>query len=166
MHRAGEKVQSRHTPGFARIRLVYSRNTPRGAANPIHRLTGTANRAAVGKSNQSSIGAAMILFGIRERTLRGPSYNGLACPHCRSTRFETHGRQRYFHLYWVPTIPLSRSIVAECASCGHTMPSDSLPAHLVNRTAPAIFTTGRTLSRFIGLVIAGSILVLLALALA
>lgn len=107
----------------------------------------------------------MILFGIRERTLPGPTCEGAACPQCRSTRCETYGRQRYFHLYWVPTIPLSRSLIAECAHCGHIIPRDTLPAHLVNRTAPAIFTPGRQLSRFIGLVIALGLIVLLAMAL-
>jgi hypothetical protein len=107
----------------------------------------------------------MILFGIRERTLRGPAYDGMACPQCSSSRFDTHGRQRYFHLYWVPTIPLSRSLVAECARCGHTLPGDGLPAHLVNHARPRIFTPARTLSRFVGLAIAGGLAVLLALAL-
>lgn len=107
----------------------------------------------------------MILFGIRERTLEGPTHEGLACSRCRSTRFETYGRQRYFHLYWVPTLQLSRSLVAACTHCGHVISSETLPAHLVNQAAPAIFTPGRQLSRFTGLAITAGLVLLLALAL-
>jgi hypothetical protein len=60
---------------------------------------------------------------------------------------------KYFHLYWIPTFLTSKKAGVECTHCKHTLVGDELPSHLAEQIKDGVFTTGKTLPMFSGLII-------------
>lgn len=60
------------------------------------------------------IGLRWLSWG-RESYRRGPSY----CPECgEGARFELKTRMRFFHILWIPLIPVSgKQHVYRCSNC-------------------------------------------------
>lgn len=92
----------------------------------------------------------MIFFGTKGRLVTGKPVQGVACPNCENNQFMSFGVLRYFHLYWIPTIPTSRKIGIECTNCHQALYDDEVPGHLKEQIKSDVFTVGRTLPMFTG----------------
>ena len=71
----------------------------------------------------------MIIFGTKTKSL-GTRPVALACDACGSGPQVLVGQQRYFHLYWLPTLPLGKSAVAICGHCKRATASGDLALRL------------------------------------
>jgi len=75
------------------------------------------------------------------------------CPNFQGNSFTSFGVQRYFHLYWIPTIPTRKHVGVECSNCKHTLTDDEIPSHMIDEIKSSVFSTGATLPMYSGLVI-------------
>lgn len=95
-------------------------------------------------------GYIMIFFGTRSKTFAGPVINNLRCGHCGQTVHATGGIQRYFHIYWIPVIPMYRELITSCLHCKLVEYGDSLPKPLKKDIQQAVFQTSKVLLLFSG----------------
>lgn len=59
-----------------------------------------------------------ILFGARSTKVDQEYLDGVSCPHCNTNGNLLVSRySRYFHIFWIPFFPVSKSTVAECTHC-------------------------------------------------
>lgn len=104
----------------------------------------------------------MIFFGTKGKVVTGESVQGVQCPSCESSQHLSFGILRYFHLYWIPTFLTSKKVGMECTHCKGTLVGEELPTHLVDQIKSDVFTAGRTLPMFSGLILIGLIVIGLA----
>lgn len=97
----------------------------------------------------------MIFFGSRGKVLAGGHYEGMTCSHCQHQHFHAFGVVRYFHIYWISMFPTSRKLGLECSHCRKTLMDDELPKGTLAPLKKQIFTTGRMLPRYAGLILIG-----------
>ncbi|MBB6521415.1 hypothetical protein [Pseudoteredinibacter isoporae] len=95
----------------------------------------------------------MIFFGSRGKTVSGQIVEGIDCPSCESKQFVTFGVIKYFHLYWIPTFPTSRTVGIECTHCRRTLIDKDLPAKLSGEIKATVFKKKNVLPLFSGLII-------------
>lgn len=95
----------------------------------------------------------MIFFGSRGKTIAGQVVEGIQCPSCEHEQFVTFGALRYFHLYWIPTFPTSKTVGIECTHCKKTLIDKELPENLSKQIKSTVFTKTNTLPMFSGLII-------------
>lgn len=95
----------------------------------------------------------MIFFGTKGKVIAGEQMLGTQCPDCGNSQFTSFGILRYFHLYWIPVFPTSKKIGMECANCKQTLMDNDVPAHLADQIRSGVFTAGRMLPMFSGLII-------------
>lgn len=95
----------------------------------------------------------MIFFGSKGKVIAGEVVQGVQCPSCQHSEHASFGIMKYFHLYWIPTFLTSKKAGVECTHCKHTLVGDELPAHLAEQIKDGVFTTGKTLPMFSGLII-------------
>jgi hypothetical protein len=95
----------------------------------------------------------MIFFGSKCKTITGQVVDGVQCPSCDNKQFITFGLLKYFHIYWVPTVPTSKKVGMECTHCKKTLIGKELPAELSAKIKKTVFTTPKTLPMFSGLVL-------------
>jgi hypothetical protein len=50
------------------------------------------------------------------------------CPKCKNPLALMTAWQRYFHLFWIPTIPYKKELLFECAECGHAFTDRDVPS--------------------------------------
>lgn len=73
-----------------------------------------------------------IFFGtrsskIKTRKLQGPT----ECPHCQSQdSFFATTFGKYFHVFWIPILPFSKTTLVECAHCKKTYRTNELPENI------------------------------------
>lgn len=68
-------------------------------------------------------GATMIVFGTRAKMLAMQLINSI-CPSCEQSSSQAVAIfQRYFHLMWIPTIPLTKRAVVQCQHCKRVLQS-------------------------------------------
>lgn len=69
----------------------------------------------------------MIIFGTRSKVLNG----GVAtadCDYCSSTQtVRLSFVLRYFHIFWIPMFPLSKTGVSQCSHCKQTLYANQMP---------------------------------------
>lgn len=106
----------------------------------------------------------MIVFGNRSKTVPGEAFEGADCPSCGRRQFVSFGVIRYFHLYWIPTFPTSKSAAIQCRHCKFTLTGDELPRELAARLGRALFTRRRLLPTYSGAAIVASLVLLVGLA--
>jgi hypothetical protein len=94
----------------------------------------------------------MIFFGSRGKTITGQLVDDIQCPTCENGQFVTFGVLRYFHLYWIPTFPTSKTVGIECTHCKTTLVDKELPEGLLKQIKSNIFTKKKTLPMFSGLI--------------
>jgi len=97
----------------------------------------------------------MVFFGSKGKIVAGEVLEGFTCPGCGNSRFATFGILNYFHIYWIPTFLKSKQAGMECLHCKQTLIDDEVPSHLVGQIKSGVFTLGRTLPMFSGLIIIG-----------
>lgn len=95
----------------------------------------------------------MIFFGSRGKTVSGQIVEGIDCPSCESKQFVTFGVIKYFHLYWIPTFPTSKTVGIECTHCRRTLIDKDLPAELSEEIKATVFKKKNVLPLFSGLII-------------
>ncbi len=95
----------------------------------------------------------MVFFGTRGKVVPGEQVQGVQCPSCQNGQFVTFGVLNYFHLYWIPTFLTSKKVGMECTHCKKTLVGDDVPPHLAEQIKSGVFTTGRVLPMFSGLII-------------
>jgi hypothetical protein len=59
----------------------------------------------------------MIIFGLRESHVAAGPMQGASCPTCEQKALVGLTRYPYFHLYWLPLVPLPSTALAVCAHC-------------------------------------------------
>lgn len=95
----------------------------------------------------------MIFFGSKGKVITGEPVQGVQCPSCENGQFVSFGILNYFHLYWIPTFLTSRKVGVECMHCKRTLVGDEVPSHLAEQIKSSVFTTGKTVPMFSGLII-------------
>jgi hypothetical protein len=72
----------------------------------------------------------MIIFGTRSKILKG---NGTRtnCSYCESTdTVSLVFVLKYFHVFWIPMFPLSKTGVSQCSHCKQVLYNNQMPDHL------------------------------------
>ena len=59
----------------------------------------------------------MIFFGSRSREVVGDLIQGNLCPECGRAEHQSFGVQNYFHIYWIPVFPTSKTVGLVCTHC-------------------------------------------------
>ncbi len=95
----------------------------------------------------------MIFFGTRSKIIPGKVVEGIQCPNCENRKFITFGNIQYFHLYWIPTFSMSKTVGIECTHCKRTLIGKEIPADLAKQIESTVFNTKNTAPMFLGLII-------------
>lgn len=59
----------------------------------------------------------MIIYGWRTRVSKKAQLPGVGCRHCGTANVHAVNLFRYFHIYWIPLFPYSRTLGTECQQC-------------------------------------------------
>lgn len=73
----------------------------------------------------------MIIFGLRSGNAKQVTQGSSDCTHCgtpQSVQFHFH--VRYFHIFWIPLIPLYKTGVSQCGHCKQVLTKNELPPFL------------------------------------
>jgi len=100
----------------------------------------------------------MIFFGSRGKAVSGQVVEGIQCPNCENQQFITFGIIRYFHLYWIPTFPTSKTVGIECTHCKRTLVDKELPPELAKKIKTTVFNKKNIIPMFSGLIIIACII--------
>lgn len=69
----------------------------------------------------------MIIFGTRSKVLSGSTATA-NCDYCSSTQtVRLSFVLRYFHIFWIPMFPLSKTGVSQCSHCKQTLYANQMP---------------------------------------
>lgn len=74
----------------------------------------------------------MIIFGVRKSDLGTVPSKNCACPSCGnygSINYSAEGK--YFHVFWVPTIPVRKKGYTACSDCDYLVWNKELPDSLI-----------------------------------
>ncbi|RZJ82281.1 MAG: hypothetical protein EOO47_01170 [Flavobacterium sp.] len=72
----------------------------------------------------------MIIFGTRSKILNGSTVTA-DCNYCSSTQsLRLSFLLRYFHIFWIPMFPLSKTGVSQCSHCKQTLYANQMPSAL------------------------------------
>lgn len=104
----------------------------------------------------------MIFFGSRSKVIQGEGIQGVACSNCDSDEFHTFGVLKYFHVYWIPTFPFSKQPGIECKNCKNTLIGKEVPMNLGKKIKTSVFTAGKLVPSFIGLILFASFVIYIA----
>jgi hypothetical protein len=99
----------------------------------------------------------MIIFGSRSKIIEGQGIQGIACNNCESDDFHTFGVLKYFHVYWIPTFAFSKQPGIECKNCKNTLIGKEVPMNLSKAIKASVFTAGKLIPSFIGLILFSSL---------
>ncbi len=101
----------------------------------------------------------MIFFGSKGKQVPGQLVEGIQCTNCENNKFVSFGIMKYFHVYWIPAFMTSKQVGIECTQCKTTHIGEEVPDELVKQLKPTLFTKGRTLPMFSGLILAALLIV-------
>ena len=95
----------------------------------------------------------IVFYGTKGKVIAGPQKQGVACGSCGNTTQNTFGVLRYFHIFWIPLFPIKREVGTECPQCKQTLVGKEVSDTVRNSVKEAVFTAGKVLPMFTGLVI-------------
>ena len=95
----------------------------------------------------------IVFYGTKGKVIAGPQKQGVACSSCGNATQNTFGVLRYFHIFWIPLFPIKREVGTECPQCKQTIVGKEVSDTVRNSVKEAVFTTGKVLPMFTGLVI-------------
>jgi C4-type Zn-finger protein len=102
----------------------------------------------------------MIVYGTRTVKTKKEQTNNITCTGCgKNNTTQIQYYQKYYHIWFIPMIPLSRSGVTVCSSCGystddHTMPTSYIEEYKTKLPTPKIwFFTGLIISIIITIIV-------------
>jgi hypothetical protein len=88
----------------------------------------------------------VIIFGSKSKVVQGQYVEG-------DPQFGTFGLMKYFHIFWIPVIPVSRKAGMECTHCKKTLVGKELPPDLSSKIKKTVFTKKNMVPMFAGLII-------------
>ncbi|RZL29732.1 MAG: zinc-ribbon domain-containing protein [Pedobacter sp.] len=72
----------------------------------------------------------MIIFGTRSKVLNGSMVTA-NCNHCSSSQSVSISFiLTYFHIFWIPMFPTSKTGVSQCSHCKQVLYANQMPAAL------------------------------------
>ncbi|MBL7809324.1 MAG: hypothetical protein JNN28_16010 [Saprospiraceae bacterium] len=103
----------------------------------------------------------MIFFGKKASVIKQEHIFGLSCPSCQANN-SIHGAVvgNYGHLYWIPTIPLGKTVVAQCEHCRKTFDEKDMSIQMRDAIRPMLEETKTPLTHFSGLFVIGGLFAL------
>lgn len=103
----------------------------------------------------------MIFFGKKASVIKQEHIFGLSCPSCQ-TNNSIHGAVvgNYGHLYWIPTIPMGKTVVAQCEHCRKTFDEKDMSIQMRDAIRPMLEETKTPLMHFSGLFVIGGLFAL------
>jgi hypothetical protein len=93
-------------------------------------------------------GNTMIIFGWRSKVVPGVQVVGASCPCCGGTTHHGFGAFRYFHLYWIPTVPFGKKVGLQCAHCRHERWLDARQEPAAHKQLRAELFPARRVARY------------------
>lgn len=73
----------------------------------------------------------MIIFGLRTGNAKQAKSNLHDCAYCGTSQsVQLHFYTRYFHIFWIPVIPLYKTGVSQCNHCKQVLDKAQMPPHL------------------------------------
>jgi hypothetical protein len=70
----------------------------------------------------------MIIYGTNGSRVRTEPAPGMACPACSNAeQMKVTVFSRYAHVYWIPLVPYTKPVVAECTQCRGWWELDEVP---------------------------------------
>lgn len=74
----------------------------------------------------------MIIFGLRSGNTKQVDDNLYDCAHCGTSKsVKLYFFVRYFHIFWIPAIPLYKTGVSQCSHCKQALDKAQMPPHLL-----------------------------------
>lgn len=73
----------------------------------------------------------MIIFGSRGSKIADLTINGTTCSHCGqqdTQKVSVFGR--YFHIFWIPILPIGKKVFSECTHCKKTIEENDFSPEL------------------------------------
>lgn len=103
----------------------------------------------------------MIFFGKKASVIKQEHIFGLSCPSCQ-TNNSIHGAVvgNYGHLYWIPTIPMGKTVVAQGEHCRKTFDEKDMSIQMRDAIRPMLEETKTPLTHFSGLFVIGGLFAL------
>lgn len=95
----------------------------------------------------------MIFFGTGTKVVDGNEIEGFQCSNCGTFKHFTFGHLKYFHLYWIPTLLLSKNVGLECSNCKMAILGKDVPKDVATNIKSNIFSAKQILPLFSGLFI-------------
>lgn len=95
----------------------------------------------------------MIIFGTKGKVVSGDTIQSAPCPNCNHTSYNAFGLLRYFHIFWIPVLVVSRKAGLECQNCKHTLLGKQLDTQLGQQIKRTVFSMKNTLPMFSGLIL-------------
>lgn len=96
----------------------------------------------------------MIFYGKKASVLRKEQFFGLKCPNCQSTN-TVHGAVvgSYGHLYWIPTFPMGKTVVAQCENCRKTFNEAEMSPEMKQAITPMLNEVKTPIKFYSGLIV-------------
>lgn len=77
----------------------------------------------------------MIFFGLKSKTLKKGVLSNVLCNYCEEeSNMEYDIIQKYFHLYFIPFIPLKKEDTICCSNCGGVYVNKNIPKIFICKT--------------------------------
>jgi hypothetical protein len=95
----------------------------------------------------------IVSYGTKGKVIGGPQKQGMACSSCGNTTQSTFGVIRYFHIFWIPVLPYKKEVGTECQQCKQTLMGKEVPDNVRQDIKENVFTKGRLLPMFAGLIL-------------
>lgn len=74
----------------------------------------------------------MIIFGLRSGNTKQTEIPLADCAYCETKQsVQLHFYVRYFHIFWIPLIPLYKTGVSQCRHCKQALDKAQIPPHLL-----------------------------------
>lgn len=73
----------------------------------------------------------MIIFGLRSGNIKQDENSLADCAQCGTEQsVHLHFYIRYFHIFWIPFIPLYKTGISQCKHCLQALNQKQMPSHL------------------------------------
>lgn len=101
----------------------------------------------------------MIIFGVRSSHLGSFQVNGSTCSYCENSGTQNISQfGSYFHIFWIPVFPLTKSTFGECMHCKRTIRRKEFSSDLHNAYNNGKSAIKRPLWHWSGLLLFGGLI--------
>lgn len=106
----------------------------------------------------------MIIFGTRSKTLKSKETAFYDCANCNSKNTVTFlFIARYFHIFWIPIFPTSKTGVSQCSHCKQVLYAHEMNPSMRQDYASASAKSKRPISHYFGLFVIGLLFILMSI---